>query len=541
MGAIVGWLKAHGTDDSLAGCGFLIGADVFLTCAHVIRDHHGLSDPMPEGCPNAPVIIRFEALQEEVSGRVLAGGWFTNARKPPGTPADIAVVRLDAPVSAIAPLPAIAQRMPGQSRPVLIRGAEADYKSYGQQVPATMGGSNIPRGWRQLDPARDGRGFQVRTGFSGAPVLDDLGNIVMGMVVAVAEEATGVAYAIPTETLWAALTSAQVTVGIRSPDATDRLADKAMARLRADFEARLAEREARTQDLEQELDLLRQGVRTLEQDARANQGDDAGPALAAATTGDVQPAAEVLRRILGQRLRAANTARDEAAAVARQLGAILKPMDAVGALLAFRQATSCDPDDAWTWIEVGRLELQAGTLDGASAAIGRALELSGSDDAVRAAALDDQGDLRVAQGALAGADASYRAGLAIAERLASSDPGNAGWQRDLSVSHNKIGDVQVAQGALAGAEASYRAGLAILERLASSDPGNAGWQRDLAINYGRVGDIELRCGSRTDGNLLLDRGRRIIVALIAQTPESAILPQDLAWFDALLNNPGVKP
>jgi hypothetical protein len=35
--------------------------------------------------------------------------------------------------------------------------------------------------------------------------------------------------------------------------------------------------------------------------------------------------------------------------------------------------------------------------------------------------------------------------LAIAERLAKADPGNADWQRDLSVSHNTIGDVQVEQ------------------------------------------------------------------------------------------------
>jgi hypothetical protein len=39
-----------------------------------------------------------------------------------------------------------------------------------------------------------------------------------------------------------------------------------------------------------------------------------------------------------------------------------------------------------------------------------------------------------------------QAGLAIADRLAKSNPGNASWQRDLSVSYYKIGDVQVAQG-----------------------------------------------------------------------------------------------
>jgi hypothetical protein len=34
---------------------------------------------------------------------------------------------------------------------------------------------------------------------------------------------------------------------------------------------------------------------------------------------------------------------------------------------------------------------------------------------------------------------------------AKQDPGNAGWQRDLSVSYNKVGDVQRARGDLAGA------------------------------------------------------------------------------------------
>ena len=40
----------------------------------------------------------------------------------------------------------------------------------------------------------------------------------------------------------------------------------------------------------------------------------------------------------------------------------------------------------------------------------------------------------VAQGNLAEALKSYQDSLAIADRLAKADPGNAGWQRDLSVS-----------------------------------------------------------------------------------------------------------
>jgi tetratricopeptide (TPR) repeat protein len=105
------------------------------------------------------------------------------------------------------------------------------------------------------------------------------------------------------------------------------------------------------------------------------------------------------------------------------------------------------------------------------------------------------GAVQVAQGDLAGALTSYRDGLAIADRLAQSDPGNAGWQRDLAVSYNGVGDVQVTQDDLAGALKSYRDSLAIIDRLAQSDPGNAGWQRDLAISNERLGNVYIAQGN----------------------------------------------
>jgi eukaryotic-like serine/threonine-protein kinase len=100
--------------------------------------------------------------------------------------------------------------------------------------------------------------------------------------------------------------------------------------------------------------------------------------------------------------------------------------------------------------------------------------------------LNKVGNVQVAQGDLAGALKSYRDDLAIADRLAKSDPGNAGWRRDLSVSYENVGDVQVEQGDLAGALKSYRDDLAIADRLAKSDPGNAGWQHDLSISDEKV-------------------------------------------------------
>ncbi|MGI9489863.1 MAG: tetratricopeptide repeat-containing protein, partial [Geminicoccaceae bacterium] len=53
----------------------------------------------------------------------------------------------------------------------------------------------------------------------------------------------------------------------------------------------------------------------------------------------------------------------------------------------------------------------------------------------------------------------------------------------------KIGEVRVAQGDLDGAGEAYRAGLAIIERLAAADPGNAEWQRDLIVSRWKLGDL----------------------------------------------------
>ena len=57
------------------------------------------------------------------------------------------------------------------------------------------------------------------------------------------------------------------------------------------------------------------------------------------------------------------------------------------------------------------------------------------------------------------------------------------------MSNNKVGGVLVAQGILPEALKTFREGLAISERLAAADPGNAGWQRHLLVSYDRVGDV----------------------------------------------------
>ncbi len=99
------------------------------------------------------------------------------------------------------------------------------------------------------------------------------------------------------------------------------------------------------------------------------------------------------------------------------------------------------------------------------------------------------GDMEVERGSQERALTVFRQGRELAGAIAAADPGNAGWQRDLSVSHTKIGDVLADQGNLPAALDAFKASLAIRQRLATSDPGNAGWQRDLSVSHDGIGRL----------------------------------------------------
>jgi hypothetical protein len=97
--------------------------------------------------------------------------------------------------------------------------------------------------------------------------------------------------------------------------------------------------------------------------------------------------------------------------------------------------------------------------------------------------------------------------------------------------YEKVGNVQKAQGDLAGALTSYRGSLAIADRLAKADPGNAGWQRDLAASYSAIADVLGQQGDNAKALDLLKQGRAIIERLTALSPDNAPLKSDLAEFD----------
>ncbi len=138
------------------------------------------------------------------------------------------------------------------------------------------------------------------------------------------------------------------------------------------------------------------------------------------------------------------------------------------------------------------------------------------------------GDVLMAQGNLPEALKSLRDGLAISDRLARADPDNAGWQRDLSVSHDRVGDVLVAQGNLPEALKSFRDGLTIRDRLARADPGNAGWQRGLSVSYDRVGDVLVAQGNLPEALKSFRDQLAIADRLARADPDNAGWQRDLS-------------
>ncbi len=117
----------------------------------------------------------------------------------------------------------------------------------------------------------------------------------------------------------------------------------------------------------------------------------------------------------------------------------------------------------------------------------------------------------------------------IISALAAQDPGNAGWQRDLSVSFNKIGDVQSAKGDLDGALKAYQDSLAIRRSSPRRTPATPSWQRDLSVSFeqdrrraGRAGRSRGRAARPTR------QGRAIREKLAAQDPGNAEWQRDLS-------------
>ena len=159
-------------------------------------------------------------------------------------------------------------------------------------------------------------------------------------------------------------------------------------------------------------------------------------------------------RLAEERAARARQANQNAAAAFRNLGAIAGLSDPRRALEAYTKALELDGDDLESLVFAGEIETQRGSLGDAERHYRHALTLAKDDGQAWYAywATLGLGDIALQRGRLDDARTSYQDARGTAERLARADPDNAGWQRDLSVSYNRVGDVLVARATCRGAE-----------------------------------------------------------------------------------------
>ncbi|MFD6002124.1 trypsin-like peptidase domain-containing protein, partial [Streptomyces erythrochromogenes] len=181
-----------GPDGEVAGAGFLVAADVLVTCAHVVwAAGGGPGDSVTLVFPHTAGAARSE-------GRVMAEAW----REPEED--DVAVIRLPAVPPGTAPLP-LGSAAGSQGHQVRSFGFPAQAPREGHFGFGVSGGllpATARRGAHlQLTGAND-----LTTGFSGGPVLDEVTGLVIGMLTEITapdehERGQGIAYVTPTQVL----------------------------------------------------------------------------------------------------------------------------------------------------------------------------------------------------------------------------------------------------------------------------------------------------------------------------------------------------
>ena len=286
------------------------------------------------------------------------------------------------------------------------------------------------------------------------------------------------------------------------------------------------ERKARVAELEKTLASIGTSTDPLRQEARRliDGGNISGgkAKLDEALDADEKAIAEAERVAADKRKAAARSARD--------LAVLASGTDVVKAVAYFQRATRLDPSDAQTWIDYAEAALVAGSTEEAKTAFEQAaLRAQDSNDPrLRYWATLGLGDVARSQGSLASARRLYETAAATAEPIAKSNPGNTTWQRDLSVSHNKIGDVLVAQGDFAGALKAFNASLAVVDLLAKSNPGNTVWQRDVTISHNKIGDVLVAQGNLPDALKAFSAALAIRDRLVKADPGNAGWQRDLS-------------
>ena len=244
-----------------------------------------------------------------------------------------------------------------------------------------------------------------------------------------------------------------------------------------------AEKDERIEQLEQEI---------LHLNKKAQEDPQAQQVMNALRHGEPQIAAQLL---INQAQKQSQIAFENY----RAAGMFLYLIQPSASLAAFEQALQLEPND---FITLGYLVDLYRVRD-----IGRALKLAEQAQKIcqvklkkepnnsnwqrdASVSLDRIADIQARSNPEA-ALANYQASLAICQKLSQQEPNNLEWQRDVSVSLIKIADVQ-ARDNPAAALVNYQASLAIRQKLSQQEPNNLDWQRDVSVILNKIADVQAR-------------------------------------------------
>ncbi len=187
---------------------------------------------------------------------------------------------------------------------------------------------------------------------------------------------------------------------------------------------------------------------------------------------------------------------------------------------------------------VGDFQRSLGRPEAAARAYRRAFEIAATLAAETPASLEFQRDLSVSHqklGMLA-ADAGdgeearrhFLASREIRERLAALAPGDPTREWDLAGSLDRLGQLALEAGDLTAARREFSQLKAVMERLTAIDPANLDWRRDLAIAEQKLGCLADRAGDLGAAGAHLDEAAAVLTALVATDPANRTWQHDLA-------------
>ncbi len=304
--------------------------------------------------------------------------------------------------------------------------------------------------------------------------------------------------------------------------------------------------------------------------------DQQRKALSLIAEGDIDGGLDLLATQAQKASENAETAQQEAVNQWRRIGELAYGVDRKRALAAFKKVMELTPHaQAWDYIYLTRLYIKSGQRENALAIVEQGLTVIDAKDRDYFVLLDEKSDLSILVGDREDADINlqtvhqymlaranrdpentlwqrdlsvsyekiadvlrdkgkadealnhYQKSLVIAQNLTKHDPESTEWQRDLSVSYEKIANVLSDKGKADDALSHYQKSLEIRQNLAKHDPENTQWQRDLSVSYNKIADV-LRAKGKTDDALTyLQEDLKIAQKLAKHDPENAEWQRDL--------------